>query len=124
MTLVELAEKSAMPGRTIRFYISRGLLPRPLQAGRGASYGQAHLQRLRQIAKLQAKGLTLQEVRGCLSGGTNKALGVEPVAWWQYQIANDVSVSVRADASPWRLRQIRGRLAQMVAELRRNEREE
>ena len=49
MLLAELAEKAGLPGRTIRFYIARGLLPGPLKAGRGAAYGQEHLDRLREI---------------------------------------------------------------------------
>lgn len=39
MLLAELAQKAGLPGRTIRFYIARGLLPGPLKAGRGATYG-------------------------------------------------------------------------------------
>ena len=33
-TLVELAEVSGVPARTIRFYIAKGLLPPPLVGGR------------------------------------------------------------------------------------------
>lgn len=124
LTLAELAEKSGVPGRTIRFYISRGLVPGPGKAGRGATYGQAHLQRLREIATLQAAGLTLAEIAGRLAGGLGKAAPMEPVAWWQYQAAEDVWVGVRADASPWRLRQVRAQVAQMIAGLRRKEGED
>ena len=48
MSLAELAEQSGVPGRTIRFYIARSLLPGPSQAGRGASYGQEHIRQLQE----------------------------------------------------------------------------
>jgi DNA-binding transcriptional MerR regulator len=124
LTLAELAEQSGVPGRTIRFYIARGLLPGPGKAGRGATYGRAHRERLREIGGLQAKGLTLMEITRRLAGEGVRSASVEPTAWWQYPVADDVVVNVRADASPWRLKQIRTYLAQMASGLRDNERKE
>lgn len=121
MSLAELAEKAGVPGRTIRFYIARELLPGPLKAGRGAVYADEHLEGLQRIAALQKQGLTLQEIGHCLSGETAKTAGPEPTAWWQYEVAEDVVVTVRADVSPWRLRQIKGQLAQMARALSRPE---
>lgn len=112
-TLAELARESAVPARTIRFYIARGLLPGPAKAGRGATYGRGHRERLREIGRLQAEGLTLQEITRRLAGEGTRSPGVAPTAWWQYAVAEDVVVSVRADASPWRLRQINAWLAQL-----------
>ena len=40
-----------------------------------------------------------------------------PSAWWQYPVAEDVVVWVRADASPWRLKQVRSAVAEMNARL-------
>jgi len=115
--LAELAEESGVPARTIRFYISRGLLPGPLSAGRGAVYSDEHMERLEAIRKLQAKGLTLAEVGRALGGDKAREALPAPSAWWQYSVAEDVTVSVRGDASPWRLRQIRAALAQLAAQL-------
>jgi DNA-binding transcriptional MerR regulator len=116
MGLAELAEKSGVPGRTIRFYIARGLLSGPFKAGRGASYGPEHLQRLREIGALQARGLTLEEIarRSAESSGT---VSPAPTACWQYQVADDVVVTVRAEVSPWRMKQIRKHLAILAAGL-------
>jgi DNA-binding transcriptional MerR regulator len=112
MSLVALADLAGLPGRTIRFYIARGLLPGPIKAGRDAVYGPEHLARLREIRELQTKGLTLLEIAH--AGGEAKDMPVsEPTAWWQYPLAPDVVVNVRADVSPWRLRQIKHQLAQM-----------
>jgi DNA-binding transcriptional MerR regulator len=119
MTLAELAEKCGLPGRTIRFYIARGLLPGPGKAGRGATYGEKHLERLREIERLQGQGMTLGEIAHQLAGEAGRGASIEPSAWWQYPVAEDVVVSVRADASPWRLKEIRTYLAQMASGLGR-----
>lgn len=108
LSLAELAQRSGTPGRTIRFYISSGLLAGPFKAGRGAFYGREHLQRLAEIRAKQAEGLTLTEVRHQLAPGDRSPIETEePIVLLSYQLAPDVSVQVRADASPWRIRQIR-----------------
>lgn len=128
-SLAELAEKSGQTARTIRFYIAKGLLPHPLKAGRAARYGAEHLQRLADIRRWQSKGLTLTEIARQLAGEAKPApaLGT-PTSWWMYELAPDVLVQVRTDASPWRLRQIQRalqeaaiRLAQPTPEERNDE---
>jgi len=110
--LAELAEEVGLPARTVRFYIGRGLMPGPEKAGRGASYGQEHLERLQEIQRLQGKGLTLAEI--ALRGEeVESAFLPEPEAWWTYGVADGVEVRVRADQAPWRLRQIRRALAEL-----------
>ncbi len=61
-TLKELAEEAGVPERTIRYYISRGLLAPPLRGGRGAAYGESHKNALARIRRLQAKGMMLDEI--------------------------------------------------------------
>ena len=119
-TLAELAEQSGVPPRTIRFYIARGLLPGPSVAGRGATYGEEHAGRLNEIREEQARGKTLAEI--ALTGEPKAALAA-PEAWWKYELDRDVTVSVRADAAPWRLHQIRSALDELAARLRSGERE-
>ncbi len=111
MSLAELAEQAGTTGRTIRFYIARGLLRGPVKAGRGAAYGPEHLERLREIGRLQSQGLTLAEIARRLSG--ERGAAPEPVGWWHYPLAEDVVVMVRADASPWRLKAIREQLGRL-----------
>jgi DNA-binding transcriptional MerR regulator len=115
MSLTELAEQTGIAGRTIRFYIARGLLRGPVKAGRGASYTAEHLKRLREITRLQGEGLTLAEIGRRLAG--EKATAPGPVRWWHYALAEDVVVMVREDASPWRLREIRQQLGQLAGGL-------
>jgi DNA-binding transcriptional MerR regulator len=61
--LQELAERSGLPIRTIRWYQSEGLLPKPTKNGRDAVYRAEHLDRLRLIAELRDRGLTLTAIR-------------------------------------------------------------
>ena len=117
LTFAELAASAGLPGRTIRFYIAKGLLPGPVKAGRGATYGKEHLETLRSIKVSQAKGLTLSEVARRLSGESQREILSQPTAWWNYAVAEDVTVSVRADVAPWRLKQIRRYLNEMAAGL-------
>jgi DNA-binding transcriptional MerR regulator len=85
-------------------------------------YGPEHLQQLEEIRRLQGRGLTLadiaqqQALRSTGSAATTPE--AEPEAWWQYRVAPDVVVQVRGDVSPWRLKQVRTRLAEMAAALR------
>lgn len=52
-SLEDLAKRSGIPGRTIRSYIERDLLPGALTQGRGAQYGPEHLNRLLAINRLR-----------------------------------------------------------------------
>jgi DNA-binding transcriptional MerR regulator len=61
--LTELVERSGVPARTIRWYQSEGLLPKPTKRGRDAVYTEDHLQRLQLIAELRDRGLTLTAIR-------------------------------------------------------------
>jgi DNA-binding transcriptional MerR regulator len=61
--LQELAARSGVPIRTIRWYQSEGLLPKPTKHGRDAVYRAEHLERLALIAELRDRGLTLTAIR-------------------------------------------------------------
>jgi DNA-binding transcriptional MerR regulator len=120
MTLAELADAAATAARTIRFYISRGLLDGPERAGRAAAYNERHLERLEQIKALQAEGLTLSAIAHRLTPGRATPTTV-PEAWWQYRVAEDVLVITRADLSPWRTKQIRAAIDDLAARLKEQE---
>jgi DNA-binding transcriptional MerR regulator len=119
-TLAEIAEEVGGSARTVRFYISRGLMAGPEKAGRGATYGQAHVDRLREIQRLQADGLTLAEI--AVRGQERESVQLpEPEAWWSYAVGDGVEVRVRADQAPWRLRQIRRLLSELGSQLEETE---
>ena len=68
--------------RTIRWYQSLGVLDRPTEfRGRAALYGRRHLLQIAVIKKLQASGLSLEEIQGGLPGRTDaelaRALGMK-----------------------------------------------
>lgn len=63
LTIDELAAHAGVPTRTIRFYQARGALMKPEIRGRVAYYGDAHVERLRLIAQLQDRGLTIDAIR-------------------------------------------------------------
>jgi DNA-binding transcriptional MerR regulator len=51
--LNDLAKETGVPERTIRFYISRKLVPPPHRVGPGATYGEEHKARILKIRELQ-----------------------------------------------------------------------
>lgn len=121
-TLAELSDESGIPARTIRFYIARGLLEGPVKAGRGAVYTAEHLARLQKIKALQGEGRMLAEIAHDLEGGPpTRQPATLPSPWWQYVIEDDVTVWVRSDVSPWRMKQIRAAVNEMASRLREPE---
>lgn len=68
MLISELARQANVSVRTIRFYISEGLLPAPQARGRFASYDEDALLRLQAIRRLKEAFLPLREIRERLSG--------------------------------------------------------
>lgn len=68
LTIDELASKSHVPSRTIRFYQSKGALMAPEIVGRVAYYGEPHLERLKLIAQLQDRGLRIDAIRDLCAG--------------------------------------------------------
>lgn len=62
-SLDELSREADVTPRTIRYYITEGLLPPPETTGRNASYTQDHLDRLLLIGGLKEQYLPLKEIR-------------------------------------------------------------
>lgn len=78
-SLTELADLGGVTTRTVRYYISQGLLPSPLGAGPGPKYGDTDLARLRLIKRLQREHQPLAEIRKVLDGlGDEEILETEP----------------------------------------------
>jgi DNA-binding transcriptional MerR regulator len=66
LSLDELAERSGVSSRTIRYYQSEGVLPAPRRDGRDARYNPGHLERLELVGELQARGLKLEAIKSLL----------------------------------------------------------
>lgn len=66
LTIDQLAERSGVTVRTIRFWAGRGLLPPPVLRGRTGLYDADHLARLELVSELSALGFTLAAIEGHL----------------------------------------------------------
>jgi DNA-binding transcriptional MerR regulator len=81
-TIDQLAAKSGIPSRTIRFYQAKGVLPPPRRHGRVAFYDDSHAERLKVVSELQDKGLRLRAIRDFIltpdidSDGVQQWLGI------------------------------------------------
>ena len=64
-----LADRAGTTRRTIRYYVQRGLLPRPEGGGRGHYYTEEHLRRLAIIKKWRRQGVPLEKMRELLESG-------------------------------------------------------
>ena len=64
----ELAAAAGISVEQLRSYQSKGLLPPPRHEGRLAHYGPPHLDRLRRILDLKARGYSLKAISGVLDG--------------------------------------------------------
>ncbi len=62
-SIEELQALTAVPRRTIRYYIELGLVERPIGETRAAYYTWRHLQRLLEIRRLTEEGFSLERVR-------------------------------------------------------------
>lgn len=74
LTIEELSEQTHTPIRTIRYYISQGLLAGPGARGKSALYRADHLMRLRLIRQLTDAYLPLQEIREMLDRMTTNEI--------------------------------------------------
>jgi DNA-binding transcriptional MerR regulator len=119
LNLAELGEETGVPPRTIRYYISRGLLQGPNQAGRGASYGREHVARLKEILKQQQAGATLSEIGAQVR--PRSRMQMEPASVWRFEVSNDVVVEVRGGLSPWRMKTVRSAIAELARKLDQKE---
>jgi DNA-binding transcriptional MerR regulator len=98
-SLAELADVSGIEARTIRSYIEKDLLPGPQTRGRGATYTNEHLDRLKAIqtlrrfrpgdtlaeTRIRLQKLTRPQIRGLASGLLTAAVGpedTEPTGDW------------------------------------------
>ncbi|MBC3189902.1 MerR family transcriptional regulator [Pseudonocardia sp. C8] len=62
LTVDQLAERTGVSVRTIRFYAGKGLLPAPRLRGRTGLYDAAHRARLELISELSGLGFTLAAI--------------------------------------------------------------
>jgi DNA-binding transcriptional MerR regulator len=101
--LHNLAKKTGLTRRTIRYYVQRGLLPRPEGGGRGHYYTEEHLARIELIQQWRSQGVPLEKMKELLLGqgvvrAAHSLAEVPPVKpeishWIRVSIGPDVEFS-------------------------------
>lgn len=82
-SLQELSELVGIEPRSIRWYISEGLMRGPESLGRGAYYTDHHLKRLRTIKQLrETYGMPVSEIRRYTTMAGDEDIEVVPVSNW------------------------------------------
>jgi DNA-binding transcriptional MerR regulator len=62
-SIADLERETEISARTIRYYVSEGMLPPAYGRGPTATYDLGHLMRLQMIGQLKREGLSLGEIR-------------------------------------------------------------
>jgi DNA-binding transcriptional MerR regulator len=95
-TARELEEASGISRRTIRLYISQGLVPPARGRGRSAYYTSEHLEALARISDARQRGLSLSEIGTTV--GQNRAPHIQSGEdWRRFILADGVELLVRSD---------------------------
>ncbi|BEQ13146.1 hypothetical protein FAK_02120 [Desulfoferula mesophila] len=114
-SLDELCTLTGMSKRTVRFYIQRELVDRPLGSGKGAHYTQDHLSQLLTIRKWKKAGLSLERISELLREGEESAPPPRPrregavEVWSHLNIADGVELHIqpgRAGLGPEEVREL------------------
>jgi DNA-binding transcriptional MerR regulator len=115
--LGELAMASGVNDRTIRYYVTQGLLPPPHRAGREVHYDRDHLERLLEIKRYRAADMSLSKIAAKLDVLPEECTLPEPQAGLTYKVADDVQVWVSSATSPQRRETIRKALADFAEQV-------
>jgi DNA-binding transcriptional MerR regulator len=110
-TIDELAAVTTIPSRTIRFYQSSGVLPKPDRRGRIAYYGASHIERLELIGKLQDRGLRMRAIKDLVERIDSGEIGLQEWLGFEAQLS-----SAWVDDAPKLLR--RAELDELLGERR------
>ncbi len=113
MKIGELAARSGLPIKTLRFYEDRGLLPAVARSPGGYRlFGESSLQRLAFIRRLKHLGLSLEEIQECLQAHDAGRL---PCAEVQRLLQRQITL---VDQRLRELRLLRGELRELLANWR------
>jgi DNA-binding transcriptional MerR regulator len=78
-TIDEICALVEMNKRTVRYYIQKGLVNRPVGIGKGAFYNRRHLEQLLSIRKWKTAGLSLERIQDILAGEKDGGASDKPV---------------------------------------------
>lgn len=63
LSIGEIAERTGVSRRTVRFYVQQQLIDPPIGRGRGSHYGEQHVEQILRIRDLQRQGATLEQIQ-------------------------------------------------------------
>lgn len=118
-----------VPIRTIRFYITKGLVDRPEGARKTAVYTNKHAEQLITIKQLSATGMTLDGIAKVLKGD-NKIPEPQPLQPGQMRVLQQINVcqgvdltidALQANLSAEHIRAIASLVQQTVKEYQNND---
>jgi len=106
-TLADLERETGVNARTIRYYITEGLLQPAYGRGPSSTYDSDHLLRLRMIQQFKEERLSLKDIKERLSHLTPEDIAVilkvemqpEAESWRRYALHPDFEIMVR-EVSP------------------------
>jgi DNA-binding transcriptional MerR regulator len=76
ITIGDLAEKTGVPPKTIRFYEGKGLMPRPRRSDSGYRlYSGLDIRRLQLIRAARSLGLSVRDVRDLMATAQHERCG-------------------------------------------------
>lgn len=111
-SLAELEEASGVSERTIRQFITDGLVPPALGRGRARYFTPDHLQRLELVARMRADRLSVEEIRARLLGADAQDATVSE-GWRRLVLHPDLELHVR-DGSPEAVQTLASELAEQA----------
>ena len=105
-----LSEYTGVPPRTLRYYISTGLLHSPWTKGKAASYDQTHVDRVKFIQEQHNLGLSLDQIARDPVIPQVRSQSEEMI---RYQICRGIYLDAPKHMSPWDRHRFERALAEM-----------
>jgi DNA-binding transcriptional MerR regulator len=102
-SIAELEEQTGFSSRTIRYYVSKALLPPAHGRGPTATYDLSHLLRLRAIQRRRQEGVLLEEIKAELDDLSDEQIAdildvrTDPIEdrWRRVLLHDDIELHVR-----------------------------
>jgi DNA-binding transcriptional MerR regulator len=122
----ELCTLADLPRRTVRYYIQRGLVDRPIGETRAAHYTARHLEQLLTIRKWSNAGVSLERIAELLDGSSAElpAPRRKPgdlAVWSHLHVAEGIELQIEpslAGLSPEQVRAFARGVMALAAEVR------
>jgi DNA-binding transcriptional MerR regulator len=102
-SIAELEEQTGFSARTIRYYVSKALLPPAHGRGPTATYDLSHLLRLRAIQRRRQEGVLLEEIKAELDDLSDEQIAdmlevrTDPIEdrWRRILLHDDIELHIR-----------------------------